>query len=321
MTRRWQGSCSRWLCTLALGCAALRQEAGGAPPDVDTGSPATLRAQFLGEVDHRLDVPAGDQQRYLVRLQKTLADANISELSAQAFLLVDRSAQVQAAFVVVRTQGGGWDWVGATAMSTGKTGTFEHFLTPLGVFPHTLDNPDFRAEGTFNKNHIRGYGLRGRRIFDFGWQTAERGWGAGGTSKMRLQMHATDPTILESPLGRVASEGCIRIPATLNVFLDRHGILDADYQQGTRRRQAAVGDQGRPTPFCLARPLHGDRRFGDLRAPDVVTLARGEAREEHRARRTPGFAGPGGLMVGAGFKNHPMCASARTVRRWRGKLV
>ena len=72
--------------------------------------------------------------------------------------------------------GGGWDWVGATAVSTGKTGTFEHFLTPLDDLAHTLDNPDFRAEGTFNKNHIRGYGLRGRRTFDFGWQTAD---GAG----------------------------------------------------------------------------------------------------------------------------------------------
>jgi len=231
MTRCWQGSLPRWLCTLALGCAALGPQAGAEPLDVYTGISATLRAQFTSEVDHRLDVPAADQQRYLAMLQKTLSDANISELSAQAFVLVDRSAQVQAAFVVVRTQDGGWDWVGATAVSTGKTGTFEHFLTPLGVFAHTLDNPDFRAEGTFNKNHIRGYGLRGRRIFDFGWQTAERGWGAGGTSKMRLQMHATDPTTLESRLGRVASEGCIRIPATLNVFLDRHGILDADYEQ------------------------------------------------------------------------------------------
>jgi len=91
-------------------------------------------------------------------------------------VLVERSAQVQAAFVVVRTGGGGWDWVGATAVSTGKTGTFEHFLTPLDDLAHTLDNPDFRAEGTFNKNHIRGYGLRGRRTFDFGWQTAD---GAG----------------------------------------------------------------------------------------------------------------------------------------------
>ena len=321
MTRRWQGSRSRWLYTLTLVCFALGRPAGAAPPDVDVGISATLRAQFLSEVDHRLEVPAADQQRYLVMLQKTLADANISELAAQAFVLVDRSAQVQAAFVVVRTQSGGWDWVGATAVSTGKTGTFEHFLTPLGVFPHTLDNPDFRAEGTFNKNHIRGYGLRGRRIFDFGWQTAKRGWGSGGTSKMRLQMHATDPTILESRLGRVASEGCIRIPATLNVFLDRHGILDADYQQALADGKALWVLRGDRRPFAWPRPLHGDRRFGDLGAPGVVTLARCEAGEEHRSRRTPGFAGPGGLMVGAGSKNHPMCASARTVRRWRGKLV
>jgi hypothetical protein len=47
---------------------------------------------------------------------------------------------------------------------------------------------------------------------------------------MRLQMHATDPRVLEPRLGRVASEGCIRIPATLNVFLDVHGVLDADYE-------------------------------------------------------------------------------------------
>ena len=111
-----------------------------------------------------------------------------------------------------------------------KQHAFEHFLTPLGVFPHTLENPDFRSAGTFNKNHIRGYGLRGRRVFDFGWQLAERRWGKGGTSKMRLQMHATDPRILEFRLGEVASEGCISIPTKLNVFLDVHGVLDADYE-------------------------------------------------------------------------------------------
>ena len=52
---------------------------------------------------------------------------------------------------------------------------------------------------------------------------------------MRLQMHATDPRVLEPRLGRIASEGCIRIPATLNAFLDVHGVLDADYE-------AAVAD-------------------------------------------------------------------------------
>ena len=163
--------------------------------DADDQALSRWTEQFAREVDHRLDVPPVDQQRYFLALQQALADDTLADLAGQSFVLVDRSPQVQAAMVLVRTQAGGWHWIGATAVSTGKTGTFEHFLTPLGVFAHTLDNPDFRAEGTFNKNHIRGYGLRGKRVFDFGWQLAERGWGNGGTSKMRLQMHATDPRV------------------------------------------------------------------------------------------------------------------------------
>jgi hypothetical protein len=216
---------------MAIGCstAAVTLSAAG-----DEALPAWTD-QFAREVDHRLDVPPADQQGYIVLLQQALAEVSLAVLAGQSVVLVDRNPQVQAAMVLVRTQAGGWHWLGATAVSTGKTGTFEHFLTPLGVFPHTLDNPDFRAEGTFNKNHIRGYGLRGRRVFDFGWQLAERGWGGGGSSKMRLQMHATDPGVLEPRLGRVASEGCIRIPATLNVFLDVHGVLDADYEAAVAR--------------------------------------------------------------------------------------
>jgi hypothetical protein len=216
-----------WVLGLVLLCGLAHAN----PVDPSAEALVEWSGRFAREVDHRLDVPLADQQQYIVLLRQTLTEANLPDPAAQAFLLVDRSPQVQAAFIVLRTQAGGWYWVGATAVSTGKTGTFEHFLTPLGVFAHTLDNPDFRAQGTFNKNHIRGYGLRGMRVFDFGWQVAERGWGAGGTSKMRLQMHATDPRVLEPHLGRVASEGCIRIPATLNVFLDGHGILDADYEQ------------------------------------------------------------------------------------------
>ena len=185
---------------------------------------------FAAEVDHRLDVPLLEQQRYVAMLQRSLTEGGFTS-AAQTFLLVDRSPAVQAAFVVLKAPVGSWNWIGAASVSTGKAGSFDHFVTPLGVFPHGLDNPDFRALGTLNVNHIRGYGIRGRRVFDFGWQTAERGWGKGGTSKMRLQMHATDPHVLEGRLGGVASEGCIRIPATLNVFLDRHGILDADYEQ------------------------------------------------------------------------------------------
>jgi hypothetical protein len=111
---------------------------------------------------------------------------------------------------------------------------------------------DFRAEGTFNEFGIRGYGLKGMRVFDFGWVMGERGWGGGGMSPMRLQMHATDP-VLEKQLGIAHSSGCVRIPATLNRFLDRHGILDANYERAatTLGRQLSVLLADRePTPWA-----------------------------------------------------------------------
>ena len=121
--------------------------------------------------------------------------------------------------------------MGASPVSTGKPGRFDYFTTPVGVFEHTPENPDFRAEGTKNEHGIMGYGRKGMRVFDFGWQQAKRGWGRGGESPIRLQLHATDPGVLEPRLGGTESKGCIRIPATLNVFLDRRGILDAEYEE------------------------------------------------------------------------------------------
>ncbi len=215
-----------WAAGMLLSHAVLAVDLAAVAPE----SPAVWRQRFEAEVDHRLEVPPANQQWYILQLQKTLTDAGRDTPGAQSYVLVDRGEHVQAAMVIVRTPAGAWHWLGATAVSTGKTGKFEHFLTPLGVFAHSLDNPDFRSLGTYNENHIRGYGVRGMRVFDFGWQVAERGWGEGGTSKMRLQMHATDPRLLEPRLGLVASEGCIRIPASLNVFLDVHGVLDADYE-------------------------------------------------------------------------------------------
>lgn len=43
-----------------------------------------------------------------------------------------------------------------------------------------------------------------------------------------------DPA-LERRLGEVRSKGCIRIPASLNRFLDRRGLLDADYEGAVAR--------------------------------------------------------------------------------------
>ncbi|NVO04997.1 MAG: murein L,D-transpeptidase [Rhodoferax sp.] len=222
LTRR-AGLAALLLCTLAT----LRAQ-GTAP-----GAATSLQAwsqQFASEVDHRLDIPTAAQQPYLALLQQALDKAKVEDQTPQAYVLVDRNPNVQAAFIVVRTGDASLHLLGATAVSTGKPGSYEHFVTPLGVFAHSLDNPDFRAEGTFNENRIRGYGLKGLRVFDFGWQDAERGWGEGGTSSMRLQMHATDPTVLEGRLGSIQSEGCVRIPTRLNRFLDSHGVLDRDYE-------------------------------------------------------------------------------------------
>jgi hypothetical protein len=146
-------------------------------------------------------------------------------------VIVDRNPFVQAAMIYWMSTDRDFHFIGASPVSTGKPGRFEHFLTPTGVFEHTIDNLDFFAEGTRNEFGIRGYGRAGMRVYDFGWRTAEKGWGGGGEGTLRLQMHATDPDLLEKKLGAPQSKGCIRIPATLNTFIDHYGILDGDYEK------------------------------------------------------------------------------------------
>jgi hypothetical protein len=192
---------------------------------------APLAGEFAREVDLRLQVPRPVRDEYAARLAAALEHAGLLPDTAQYFVLVDRSPQVQAVFVYWFGLDRTWQFVGASPASTGRPGEFEHFVTPLGVFPHSLAHRDFRAEGTPNSLGVLGYGIAGMRVFDFGWVDAERGWDEAGMSPMRLQMHATDPLLLEPLLGQVAhSKGCIRIPASLVVFLDRHGLLDADYE-------------------------------------------------------------------------------------------
>ena len=183
---------------------------------------------FRRQVDRKLDVPEIEQHKYEDLLSERLPPAERD--TPQYVVLVDRSRFVQAAMIFKIRPDGAFEFIGASPVSTGKPGKFEHFTTPTGVFEHCVDNPDFRAEGTFNEFGIRGYGRKGMRVYDFGWQKAEKGWGGGGEGTLRLQMHATDPDRLESRLGTRQSEGCIRIPATLNAFIDEYGILDRDYE-------------------------------------------------------------------------------------------
>jgi hypothetical protein len=193
----------------------------------------SLALAYQREVNSRLDIPPEVRMHYAQLLDTTLAGAGVPFLKSQYILVLDRNPNVQAIFVYwldAQPSTNRWNFIGASPASTGKSGRIGYFITPLGVYAHTLDNKDFRAEGTFNKLGIRGFGRKGMRVFDFGWVQAERGWGRGGLNQMRLLLHATDPDYLEPRLGVAMSKGCIRIPAALNIFMDHYGLLDADYE-------------------------------------------------------------------------------------------
>ncbi len=226
----------------------------------ETRRALAMRETFARSVTRRLRVPLADQRAYGQRLQAALDAKDLGALAGEYVILVDRSANVQALFVYFRAMPGEtWQMIGASPVATGRPGEFDHFLTPLGVFQHTPSNMDFRAEGTMNENNIRGYGKRDMRIYDFGWVDGERGWGKGGVSPMRFQMHATDPDRLEPLLGIRHSKGCVRIPASLNMFIDHNGIIDAEYQ--------ALVDSGRSLWV-----LHSNREISPYAGRFVVVI-------------------------------------------------
>ncbi|TAJ76825.1 MAG: murein L,D-transpeptidase [Gallionellaceae bacterium] len=214
----------------------------------------SLALVFQREVDMRLELPQEAQEHYAQILDAELKRAGTPIATSQYVLMVDRNPNVQAIFVYwldAQASSDRWHFIGASPASTGKPGQFDHFLTPLGVFAHLLSNLDYRAEGTLNNLGIRGLGRKDMRVFDFGWVQGERGWGKGGKSQMRLLLHATDPDHLEQRLGAAMSKGCIRIPSTLNTFIDRYGLLDAVYEQALAKRKKLwmLRNDRIPTPW------------------------------------------------------------------------
>lgn len=217
--------------------------------------PADVASAYNREVSPRLALPDAERVRYGELASHALVSAGLSLLAPQYVVIADRNIYVQAVFVYWLHPVAPPLYIGASPASTGQVGTFDHFETPTGVFPHTLGNPDYRAEGKKNANGILGYGAKGMRVYDFGWQDARQGWGKERIATMRLQMHATDPYLLEAKLGTPQSKGCIRIPATLNEFIDRLGLLDAEYELA-----AALGTQ----PWILRAqrtPAYGAGRY------------------------------------------------------------
>ena len=70
---------------------------------------------------------------------------------------------------------------------------------------------------------------------------------------------------MEQRLGTAQSKGCIRIPASLNEFIDRHGVLDNDYQEEIddgRRLWVLRGDRT-PTPWSGRYLVVVDSKFSE----------------------------------------------------------
>jgi len=236
---------------LAAGMLALLMLATAPLPASAEDEGRALASLFKQQVARRLIVPLEEQQHYASLLDAALQRAGIQQLAPEYVVLVDRNPRVQAAMIFWKSSTVGFEFIGATAVSTGLPGKYEHFETPVGVYDHVLDNPDFRSEGTLNEFGIRGYGATGQRIFDFGWVTAPKGWGDHDLSQLRLQLHATDPDILEPRLGSAQSKGCIRTNASFNTFVDRYGLLDAHYDQAMTKGQNfwVLSPERKPTPW------------------------------------------------------------------------
>lgn len=221
---------------------------------------ARAEAQYLlqamrREIPHFQTASANDANRWVTLARAQLARANVTIDRAQVLMVVDRNPRVQrVCFVLALPGDDAWVVLGGTHVSTGQAGRKYYYLTPTGVFINSPDRLGYRAEGTRNEHGIRGLGARGMRVWDMGWQWAVKGWRADREQgQIRLEIHATDPDFLEARLGRPASEGCVRIPAALNRFMDRHGLLDAQYEQAASydgRFRALLPRDRTPSPIA-----------------------------------------------------------------------
>ena len=214
---------------------------------------ARLRAAFEREVPDGLGDTLVSERVWVTHTQVMIKASGFTISRPQLIVVVDRNPDVEELRIVLAQPQGNWQSLGGTKVSTGQTGRRDYYVTPTGVFLHTDAILDWRAEGTYNSQHIRGLGIKGMRVWDFGWQTATKGWGTGETGEIRLLLHATDPDYLERRLGHTASKGCVRIPAAMNRFLDRHGVLDADYERAAKndpRFAALLLADRTPTPIA-----------------------------------------------------------------------
>lgn len=193
------------------------------------------------------------RKRWIALARQETKKAGIKINRPQILVVVDRNPKVQALCLILAFPQGHSPWMvlGGDRVSTGKKGRKLYYITPTGVFINSTERLGYRAQGTKNKYGIRGNGIKGMRVWDFGWQWAEKGWLPNHEKgQIRLEMHATDPDYLEARLGHTASEGCVRISAAMNRFIDQHGLIDALYLQAAtkdKRFRSVLSKQQEPS--------------------------------------------------------------------------
>jgi hypothetical protein len=243
-----------WLCSCATAPKPAPPPVPAPAATVNYGPDIAVLRQVLGaEVPGALNTNAGDAS-WIAYTQAEFAASPYRITSPQLVVAVDRNPAVQQLRIIFAQPDGPWQVIGGGEVSTGKAGRHGYFITPTGVFPHSDAILDYHALGTYNENHIRGLGIKGMRVWDFGWQPAQEGWRSDGEmGDIRLLMHATDPDVLEPRLGHPDSKGCVRVSAAMNVFLDRHAVLDADYLHDAPDDPAAaavLAVDGEPSAFA-----------------------------------------------------------------------
>ena len=187
-------------------------------------SPEELAPAYLAQVDRVLDVPVAEVRRYASLAEAALQSAGVAPAAPQYLLLVDRDPWVQAALLLWRSAAGTYSLVGASPVSTGRSGGADDYSTPVGVFDRRRAD-DSRSTGAADAQGIRWWGTEGLRIYDFGWHAVPPGWGDGKAARMRLLVHSVDTEALERRLGSAQTSGTVWIPSSLNQLLDRYGAL------------------------------------------------------------------------------------------------
>jgi lipoprotein-anchoring transpeptidase ErfK/SrfK len=218
---------------LTVICIAISSVLLSASAMADLASDAqAFREKFERQVDVKFQTHPAPEA--ISAHQVAIAsEAQIATLPSPEFIVVvDRAPEVQSLSIYL-TDGKTSEYIGSARVSTGQPNRKEYFFTPTGLFENKSEFGNYRAQGTKNENGVRGLGSAGMRVFDFGWQGSNAGWGNHFPAKIRLQMHATDPDLLEQRLGKQASKGCVRVHHDVNRFIDENGVLDKNYDGGS----------------------------------------------------------------------------------------